>query len=238
MCGIRFRVDSVVVILAAVACSCSVSGQDLTIKYHASSSFGKPVNFTQYFSGDRFRISSEAADLILSFSGSSTVYIDHRDKLFYEVSFDEMRDFFIMKSRRERELFEWVDSYMASARIESTRESAYIAGYACRKFVMLGDTRDVVIYLWVTHDLDPPARYFEINRLLNSFTGIYFNSIIERMRDIGGMPIQWSVEGGIFQYVVRYRSSVTGVDVGPVPAKIFEVRKPKGYKRKRRFSRR
>lgn len=215
-------------------------GEDLKIVYRLSlPHIGKPYEIVQYFSTEWFRLSASEFDLITNLNTRDTIYIDHGEKLYYEVAFEEARAHILAKAKKGREYVRAIESYLEALRIRPASGVREIAGYPCREYTMDEEKGRVTVSLWATSELKMPIEYYEIARLLNAFLGVDFDNMFNEMRSVGSVPVAWTVEGRLRGIkLVSVTTEASEIVTGQIPARTFDLIKPKGYKKKHKFRRR
>jgi hypothetical protein len=113
----------------------------------------------------------------------------------------------------------------ARIEVQSTGDKQTINGFACRKYVMTSDGKDMMT-LWTTKDVkgfeEMRKDWQEFSKRMMAMNPMRQKGIAEGMTKVDGFPIQTEMGMGI-------TNTVTKVEKRSTPASEFEV--PAGYKK-------
>jgi hypothetical protein len=219
------------IVLAALVSAPSLAAEDLTIV--SKTTFGNSeTTTTQYISSEYSRSSSRDSDSIVHFPDGKVMFVDNRKKEYWEVTVEEMEDYWDRMARKLRTSGAgdmW--DLRAEPKLEKLAGKQKFAGYDCEHWsLQIGDALEVDF--WAAPSLHPPARYYD-GRRMQSVTmgpmGQLFQKMYDELKKVKGYPLSTATIVRTPFSRTQTTEEATEVRKGPIPASTFQV--PSGYKR-------
>ncbi len=215
----------------AILAAWPLAAEDLTIV--SKTTFGnRESTSTQYISSEYSRSSSGDADSIVHFTDGKVTFVDNRKKQYWEVTVEEMEDYWDRTARKLRTSGAGdVWDLRAEPKLEKLSGRQKFAGYDCEHWsLQIGDALEVDF--WAAPSLHPPARYYD-GRRLQSVTmgpmGQLFQKMYDELKKVKGYPLSTATIIRTPFSRTQTTEEATEVRKGPIPASTFDV--PSGYKK-------
>ncbi len=214
---------------AALLIAAPLAAEDLTILSKVSFARSETTS-TQYITAEFSRSSSNDTDSIVHFPSGKLTLVDHRKKEYWEMTAEEMEDYWYKMARKMRtsgaaDVFD----LRGESKLEKLPGKQKVAGYDCEHWsLQVGDALEME--LWTTPALHVPARYFDGRRLATTAMGplgLLFQRMYEELKSVKGFPL--STVTIIRTPFSRTETNDEAVEVkkGPIPASTFAI--PSGY---------
>ena len=205
--------------------------EELTIVSKVS--FGKSESTsTHYLTPEWSRSSSRDATSIVHFADGRLTFLDDRRKEYWEVTGEEMEDYWDRTARKLRTSGAGdIWDLRAEPKLEKLSGKQKFAGYDCEHWsLQVGDALEVDF--WAAPGLQPPPRYYD-GRRLQTVTmgpmGVLFQKVYEELKKVKGYPLSTATIVRTPMSRTEMDEEATEVRKGPIPASTFQV--PAGYKK-------
>jgi hypothetical protein len=219
-------VFGVALIVAATA-----RGEDLTIV--SKTSFGNAeTTSTQYLTAEWARSSSRDGSSIVHFPDGRVTFLDDRRKEYWEVTAEEMEDYWDRIARKLRTSGAGdIWDLRAEPKLEKLSGRQKFAGYDCEHWsLQVGDALEVDF--WAAPALQPPPRYYDARRLqavAMGPMGVLFQKMYEELKKVKGYPLSTATIIRTPMSRTQMTDEATEVRKGAIPASTFQI--PAGYRK-------
>ena len=208
--------------LVFMALASPLAAQDLTV-----TTVEDGETETLYVGRAAMRYVTESDDIIIRLEQKKYILVDHAEKTYSELTFDQMRK---MAAGVGKDL-DPKDKEELSRSLDGGRESTFkrmgpgdtILGYKTEKYLLTGPLGQIEVH--AAPSLETPAAYFEA---INLNAGGPFAGLTEQFKAIKGMMLKTVSNLKILGSPIVTTSVATRVDRSPIPAARFEP--PSGYK--------
>lgn len=230
----RHRTAAIVIALL-VAAGLPAAAEDLTIVSRFTAGKGEATTSTQYISAGKIRTGDERYDTIIDIESGRMIHIDHKKKVYYETTLEEMRQHFAELERMLQDNPMLAKMFGGATAVEVKKESGSrtIAGYSCDPYLMtMGDKLQFEI--WAAKGLKAPYSYYDAKKMAFATMGpaaTRFERMWEEMKKIDGFPLATKMESRMMGINMVTDTEATEVRQGPIPEGTFEP--PAGFKQKK-----
>lgn len=222
-------------VVALTAALSPIAAEDLTVVSKVTTSKAPPTTSTQYFSAGRLRTSDGRLDTIFDIASGKMIHIDHKKKVYYESSLEEMRAALaeVEEMLSSNPMIEKMLGAAAEVEVRKGSETGNYAGYACQQYFMtLGANME--FELCTASGLGLPSEYYDARKMAYAAMGPManrFEQMFDEMKKLDGFPLMTKIDTKIMGMNTNSVTEATEVRKGPIPAGTFEP--PAGYKKKK-----